>query len=565
MRLINLTRDNYLKVICIILVCIIPEIIAWPFKQHINILGIIFSSVITLGFIGFFYGIFQRFWFVMLLAVVNFFFLAIANHVKFSILKKPIYLADLYIMHEGLKMYAKSMELFDIFMIVAIVTILFFASFKAWNVGTREKKITKIKVIFIGSLLFIILLHAILFLNSHLVPRGVKAYRNLGVPTSLIFFHISSMHLEKIDLNKAVYVNTILSRFQQKPNINLSKEQFPDIIFVLSESFFNPDYLENISIKPDVAPFMSKLRGEKPLNLYSPVFGGNTLQAEFEALTGISILYFEESIRMDEAKNYMITRKIPFALPNYLRTIGYKTIYIHPYIKTFFMRAQMFENLGFDSAFFQEDMTDLALANEVFIADSEMYDQARKFLDKDQGRPVFIFMTSIQNHFPYNKKEHYSNNSGVERFDIFSDKLTDEQLLRLTNFSKGINLTDKATKKFIEYLKNRNRPTLIVFTPDHLPAFDDIFNKLEYFPKNSIYLTNGFIYSNYELPKLEYPNELSMFFIYPLILRLASLPTTSWHNYMLNMINECPVLYNCSPDKYADLYSITKYKLAKEL
>ena len=59
----------------------------------------------------------------------------------------------------------------------------------------------------------------------------------------------------------------------------------PDIIIVMSESFWDPTKLPGVTITPDPIPTVRELRSG---SMFSPEFGGMTANIEFEALTGFS-------------------------------------------------------------------------------------------------------------------------------------------------------------------------------------------------------------------------------------------------------------------------------------
>ncbi len=62
-------------------------------------------------------------------------------------------------------------------------------------------------------------------------------------------------------------------------------EEKPDIIVVMSESFWDPTLLPGTTITPDPMPNVRALRSG---SMFSPEFGGMTANVEFEALTGFT-------------------------------------------------------------------------------------------------------------------------------------------------------------------------------------------------------------------------------------------------------------------------------------
>ena len=74
---------------------------------------------------------------------------------------------------------------------------------------------------------------------------------------------------------------------------------------------------------------------------------------------------------------------------------------------------------------------------------------------------------------------------------------------RLTNYSRLLTFTDKATQDFLEKLSKIDKKITVVFYGDHLPGL---------YPESAFknnpegqYQTDYFIWSNFETPKLDYP------------------------------------------------------------
>ena len=74
---------------------------------------------------------------------------------------------------------------------------------------------------------------------------------------------------------------------------------------------------------------------------------------------------------------------------------------------------------------------------------------------------------------------------------------------RLTNYSRLLTFTDKATQEFLEKLSKIDKKITVVFYGDHLPGL---------YPESAFknnpegqYQTDYFIWSNFDAPKLDYP------------------------------------------------------------
>ena len=97
----------------------------------------------------------------------------------------------------------------------------------------------------------------------------------------------------------------------------------------------------------------------------------------------------------------------------------------------------------------------------------------------------------MQNHIPYG--DYYSPNEYKE--NVSGSLISDENIKNsFAAYTKGIEYTDKAVKKFIKQIDKINKPITLVFYGDHYPAIIDQTQLSKYPVK--LHATNYFIYSN---------------------------------------------------------------------
>ena len=118
-------------------------------------------------------------------------------------------------------------------------------------------------------------------------------------------------------------------------------EEKPDIIVVMSESFWDPTLLPGTTITPDPMP---NVRAVRSGSMFSPEFGGMTANVEFEALTGFSNAFLPYgSIPYQQ----YVRGPVP-SLANFFRSEGYETTAIHPFEGWFWNREHVYDAFGFD-------------------------------------------------------------------------------------------------------------------------------------------------------------------------------------------------------------------------
>lgn len=321
-----------------------------------------------------------------------------------------------------------------------------------------------------------------------------------------------------------------------------NKKEKPNIIFVMSESFWDPTKVTNLSFSEDPVPnlhhYIENFPGGQTI---SPTFGGNTANVEFEALTSYSMSLLKPgSIPYQQ----VITNKkeIP-SIPTALKKEGYYTSAIHSFGRTFFKRDDVYKVLGFDKFNAEDTMENVDIDGD-YISDLAMSKEIIAELDK-QKQPTFIHAVTMQNHFPFTEGrfgENLIEISGLEN---------EESKGELETYTEGLRRSDEALQYLIEQLDNFDRPTLLVFFGDHLPSLGT--NKSFY--KENGYITNEktpnerlamaqtplLMYANFDMPN-DNLGLVSPIHFSNLIFDYAGLNKSLFYQFLSELYKEIPVL-----------------------
>ncbi|MGN4484517.1 LTA synthase family protein [Bacillus cereus group sp. MYBK5-1] len=321
-----------------------------------------------------------------------------------------------------------------------------------------------------------------------------------------------------------------------------NKKEKPNIIFVMSESFWDPTKVTNLSFSEDPVPnlhhYIENFPGGQTI---SPTFGGNTANVEFEALTSYSMSLLKPgSIPYQQ----VITNKkeIP-SIPTALKKEGYYTSAIHSFGRTFFKRDDVYKVLGFDKFNAEDTMENVDIDGD-YISDLAMSKEIIAELEK-QKQPTFIHAVTMQNHFPFTEGrfgENLIEISGLEN---------EESKGELETYTEGLRRSDEALQYLIERLDNLDRPTLLVFFGDHLPSLGT--NKSFY--KENGYITNEktpserlamaqtplLMYANFDMPN-DNLGLVSPIHFSNLIFDYAGLNKSLFYQFLSELYKEIPVL-----------------------
>jgi len=335
---------------------------------------------------------------------------------------------------------------------------------------------------------------------------------------------------------------TVKSTEVTKSTDTTKNKTLPNIIVVMNESFSDLKVLGNFSTNTDYMPFMHSLEQQQDNtvtgNLNVSVKGGNTANTEFEFLTGNSMAFLPNgSIPYQQ----YINGKIP-SLVSYLSGLGYTTYGMHPYYADGWNRNKVYPYLGFSNLVFINDYIQPTYVRDYISDDSSMDKIIDTYEQKPQGKPMFLFNVTIQNHSPYYQS--YPNlNENISVDGSYSESLNQYMSL--------IKLSDTSLQKLVEYFKNQSEPTVIVFFGDHQPSDVVAEPILEQNGMTYNTLTNEEQQKRYEVPYVIWANysmqggkneDTSANFLAAKVLDKAGVPLSSYENYLLKLSKKIPVI-----------------------
>lgn len=305
----------------------------------------------------------------------------------------------------------------------------------------------------------------------------------------------------------------------------------PNVIVVMNESWWNTDNLDGakISISRDpMEPYKNMPEECVKGYLTSNVYGGGTVSSEADFLTGINTKYC-----VGDAFVYAKTldRKLP-SLVDYFNALEYETVAIHPYYGHFYDRETVYRNMGFDKAFFDEDMTYRDIYTR-YISDESLVKQIIDEYESGDGNK-FIWGISIANH----KTVLEYDVAGAEEYDfpisveLAEETLDEQEKEALVSYVNGIYNAGKSYEMLIEYFSQKEEPVVVVMFGDHIPNFsqetltavglDMEADSQEMLEK--LYSVPVVMWSNYETEEIEAPAGENIQYLSELLIDYANLP-----------------------------------------
>ncbi len=317
-----------------------------------------------------------------------------------------------------------------------------------------------------------------------------------------------------------------------KRRTNINKRVKPNIIFILSEAFWDPTVMEGLNFSEDPIPYFHSLQEKTTTGtLLVPVFGGGTVNTEFEILTGFSAQFIPKGTIA--YSNYI--NKPMNSLASILAKEGYKSTVVHTYHNWFYRRNHVLKNLGFDNFISYEFFNDPKTVG-YYVEDNEVMDRVLDELNSNDN-PQFVFAITMQGHGPYYKDTY------PERTIQVDGDISQEAKDIIETYAMTISDVDKSLERLISQLEKVKHPTIVVFFGDHLPVLGNdfmVYKETGYFKDTrdyedylKAYSVPFIIWNNYSIKKEEL--KISSSFLMPYVLNMAKRQGTVFTDYLYSL------------------------------
>jgi len=343
---------------------------------------------------------------------------------------------------------------------------------------------------------------------------------------------------------------TIYALLEGFPNTPATKEYF-DVIVVLSESFFDVRILPGVEFSENPLPNFDAITARPNAYsglVYTTAINGGTIRPEFDILTGLTTDFLPGgAIPYEFLRGPMATY-----VSNY-QDAGYRTIALHPFLERFYGRHIAYPQLGFDAFLGYETLQprfDFE-SNHAFVTDISFWGAMEHYLDAalEDDTPIFMFAITMQNHQPFPMLEPEDI-----RIQVASGDLMPNVLSAVTSFTQGLNDADTMLGMLVDYIDNRERPTVMLFFGDHLPNLGGhlaAFMQSGLIPPDNhrepevaalIYSTPFIIYSNRELNPLlqNTDNHVSTYYLLSILAYKTGFHRTPYMNLLLDYFHQIP-------------------------
>ncbi|QTF91802.1 LTA synthase family protein [Halomonas sp. BM-2019] len=259
-------------------------------------------------------------------------------------------------------------------------------------------------------------------------------------------------------------------------------ERLPHLVVVQSESFFDPREwhagLADAPIAGGLLPHFDALRRDALMQgpLQVPAWGANTVRTEAAVLTGLT----PEALGIHRFTPYrQFTRGPVASLASRLRGLGYRTVCLHPYPASFYLRHQVMPQLGFDDFLDSRHFRD-ADRDGQYISDAAVTKKVGTLLDDSDNKPLFVFAITMENHGPLHLERPVPEDS-PRLPEATARHLEAADLADLRVYLRHLRNADAMLGRLRERLTPSSpeaRPGMLCWYGDHVPILSGVFRRL---------------------------------------------------------------------------------------
>jgi hypothetical protein len=268
--------------------------------------------------------------------------------------------------------------------------------------------------------------------------------------------------------------------------------------------------MENVTFTENPVPTFTKLKDMYPSGLFTvPVIGAGTVNTEFEVLTGMSVADFGAG---EYPFRSIMTHTTCETIAYDLLASGYRTHAIHNHEGSFYLRNEVYKNLGFESFTSIEYFQNPTFNDNDWAHDALLTDEILYILDSTKESD-FVFTVSVQGHGKYPDeyipaKDDILITNGLEDPAVHS---------HFQYYINQLNEMDTFIAALYEAVMARQEDTILVFYGDHLPsiALDEGVNIT-----TSDFETEYIIISNYETPVAGKDRDIAAHHIFPIVMEM---------------------------------------------
>ena len=313
----------------------------------------------------------------------------------------------------------------------------------------------------------------------------------------------------------------------------VKREQAPDIILILNETFYDVSLVMDVETDIDYMDAFYNMDNSISGHVVVPKIGGGTNNSEYELLMGNST-YLMQGITPFQTLDMTNT----ISIVTNLKDLDYYTIAMHPSFSENYGRNRAYPQIGFDEIHFFEDFENVEYyGNRAPVTDKSAYENMIRWYENALQRktPIFSYLLTMQNHGEWNTNP--PTDDVVHVIDYYNNAYEE----KMNEYLSCISLSTRDLCELIEYFKQSDRLVILCMVGDHAPSFiEEISDNNE---KNAILqrATPFIIWANFPIDERK-DVIVSMNELGPMLLEISGVRMLPYYKYLSKLGKVVPVL-----------------------
>lgn len=439
--------------------------------MRISSYGLLVESGVLILFLLFFYILCRRLMMAFIITCLLYLAFIISSYIKIRMLDSPIYPADFAVIGDLLRTWSVVVEYIPYILIFLIIS---FLSLRLLYKKEPAEPNSTINRLFAAAVLVLAATATFQYNESirltlksfgifdkksaNLTKRGLKN----GLLSSFTQVLLFPANAPKPDGYSEKRIQQIITKYGLDVATDTKTEQAKHVIILMIESFSNPqDFGWQFTEEP-IPNFLKATSNHTSGHVFSPVFGGRSVNAEFEFMTGFTNRFIPNQTN---PYHEFVSRDIT-GLPRVFKNNGYTTHAIQAVFFEGFGYEKVYDYIGVDHK--------ISMTTEVngykpdpsgrSIDSAAIADQIISLTQAQNKSFIFTFPNST--HTPW-MLAHYPNTHMVlTDKNHYSDRSYDS----ISAFGNALFHVDQMIGQLITYFSQSDDKTMIVVFGDHQPV-----------------------------------------------------------------------------------------------
>ena len=478
-------------------------------------------------------------WRAFLLANVLYWVWQLASAFKMSFLNAPIVYYDLYHVDDLIRNWEVLAWTHWLLLMLLLGTILAFVWW-AWRhprPGAVRSQAAVLLLLAVGSAVW-----QKESIKQVFIDHKIKYKWNSNITVKAQKFGFSSVFIQSVFFSSALqrpagYSPDQVAQWQQSMNAApaTAHEQQPDNVIVLLIESFQDTATLPWAVQPEPTPTYQNMKQQQAITgqVLAPVFGGKSVNSEFELLTGFShaLLPSGSIAYKDFVKQAVPSLAWQFKQHDY-RTNVIQVVAMHGY-----GYETIYQHLGFDHQFSlsRHDPQVPLDPSGRFGSSQAIAQQITELLSSQQRSFVFAFPNS--SHAPWDLNDYPDSPFQV----AVTGAVSMQQ--ELEAYFNALNHLDQLFKALVDWANNSDEHTVILILGDHQPALQANDPSRHRTNPQSAYTVPYLLWSNQAMAFSSTGGELiSMNMLAPFLLQQTGLTATGWFDFLQQLMPQYRVL-----------------------